>query len=113
MSDPIKVGFIGYGFSTNCFHLPYVLPNPELQVYAFVQRAADPSQAGKWGHCTVAFPDAKHYTSADQLFADPAVDLVIVCSRAHDEFVEQALNAGKHGTRICYLIYIPTLDKKS
>jgi hypothetical protein len=39
---PINVGFIGYGFSTKCFHLPFIIPNPDLEVYAFLQRAAHP-----------------------------------------------------------------------
>jgi predicted dehydrogenase len=94
---PIKVGFIGYGFSVKCFHLPFVLPNPDLQVYAFLQRAKDPSQAKHWGHCTVDFPQAKHYTTAEDFFADADIELVIVCSHQHEEFVLGALNAGKHG----------------
>jgi predicted dehydrogenase len=94
---PIKVGFVGYGFSTKCFHLPFVLPNPELEVYAFLQRAADPSQAKSWGHCTVDFPGAKHYTTADEFFADAQIELVIICTHNHEEFIEKALVAGKHG----------------
>jgi len=95
---PIKVGIVGYGFSTKCFHLPFILPNEELEVYAFLQRAADPSQVKKnWGHCTIDFPQAKHYTTADDFFADDAIELVVVCSHAHEEFVEKALQTGKHG----------------
>ena len=101
---PIKVGIVGYGFSTNCFHLPFILPNPELEVYAFLQRAAAPSNPAdatkdsKWGHCTVDFPQAKHYRTAEQFFGDSEIELVVVCSRSHEEYVEGALNAGKHGT---------------
>ncbi|KAK4451402.1 hypothetical protein QBC34DRAFT_400902 [Podospora aff. communis PSN243] len=102
MAAPIKVGFVGYGFSTNCFHLPFILPNPELEVYAFLQRAAPPSDpshqpSGKpWGHCTVDFPEAKHYQTSDDFFADHDTELVIICNHAHEEFVEKALRAGKH-----------------
>jgi predicted dehydrogenase len=98
----IKVGIVGYGFSTKCFHLPFILPNPELEVAAFLQRSAapsDPSQATGWGHCTVDFPQAKHYRTSDQFFADPDIELVVVCTHSHEEFVEKALNAGKHGTK--------------
>lgn len=102
---PIKTGIVGYGFSTKCFHLPYILPNPELEVYAFLQRAAapppncDPSEAPRWGHCTIDFPQAKHYQTADEFFADQAIDLVVVLTGhdSHGEFVERALRAGKHG----------------
>jgi predicted dehydrogenase len=99
---PIKVGIVGYGFATKCFHLPYILPNPDLEVYAFLQRAAaptDPSQAPRWGHCTIDFPQAKHYRTADEFYADGQIELVIVCtsSGAHYEHAEKALLTGKHG----------------
>lgn len=96
---PIKVGIIGYGFSTKCFHLPFILPNPELEVYAFLQRAA-PSKAKKWGHCTVDFPQAKHYQTTDEFFTDKEIELVIVLTHAHEELTQAALNAGKHGRRV-------------
>ena len=98
---PIKVGIVGYGFSTKCFHLPYILPNPDLEVYAFLQRAAPPSEDPnvqlKMGHCTVDFPKAKHYRTAEDFFADPEIDLVVVCTHEHEQFAEGALKAGKHG----------------
>lgn len=97
---PIKVGIVGYGFSTKVFHLPFILPNPELEVYAFLQRAAaptDPSQTPRWGHCTIDFPKAKHYRTTDEFYGDEQIELVIVCTGTHEEFVEKALLAGKHG----------------
>ncbi|KAH8899942.1 oxidoreductase [Thozetella sp. PMI_491] len=98
---PIKVGIVGYGFSTNCFHLPFILPNPELHVHAFLQRApapADPAYKGKkgFGHCTIDFPEVKHYQTAEEFFADPEIELVIICSHSHEELAEAALEAGKH-----------------
>jgi predicted dehydrogenase len=100
---PINVGFIGYGFSTKCFHLPFILPNPDLKVYAFLQRAAAPaptSNPEKGKHCTIDYPSAKHYRTADTFFADKEIELVIVCSQhdSHAEFAERALDAGKHGS---------------
>lgn len=98
----IKVGIIGYGFSTKSFHLPFILPNQDLQVYAFLQRAEAPDPASKVGHgkhCTVDFPEAKHYRSPDDFFGDADIDLVIVASHVdtHASFGEMALKAGKHG----------------
>jgi predicted dehydrogenase len=46
----IRVGLMGYGFSTKCFHLPYILPNPDLEVYAFLQRAAAPENGKEGDH---------------------------------------------------------------
>ncbi|SPO02200.1 related to dehydrogenases and related proteins [Cephalotrichum gorgonifer] len=98
---PIKVGIVGYGFSTKCFHLPYILPNPDLEVYAFLQRAPAPVDGSaekppRGTHCTVDFPLAKHYRTADEFFADAEIELVVVCTASHEEFVERALNTGKH-----------------
>ena len=99
---PIKVGIIGYGFSTKCFHVPFISVHPDLEIVAFVQRSEapkDPGSAQPGSHCTVDHPSVKHYRSVDQLVADPDVDLVIVCSQtdSHAPYAEQALNAGKHG----------------
>jgi predicted dehydrogenase len=99
---PIKVGLMGYGFSTKTFHLPFLHPNPDFEVYAFLQRASAPTdktgvEPGK--HCTVDYPHAKHYRTADEFFADPNIDLVVVCTHhdTHAQFAEKALLAGKHG----------------
>lgn len=99
---PINVGLMGYGFSTKCFHLPFIAPNLDFNVYAFLQRAQAPAnksgvEAGK--HCTVDYPDVKHYRTADEFFADSNIDLVIICTHhdTHAEFAEKALLAGKHG----------------
>jgi predicted dehydrogenase len=97
---PINVGIMGYGFSAKCFNLPFIVPNPDLKVYAFLQRAEAPKgkvEPGK--HCTVDFPEAKHYRTPDDFFADKNIDLVVVCTHhdTHAEFAERALLAGKHG----------------
>ena len=99
---PIKVGLMGCGSSTKYFHLPFILPNPDLHVAAFLQRAEAPKdtsdvEPGK--HCTVDHPHAKHYRTAEDFFADDEIELVIVCtsSAMHFEFGKQALLAGKHG----------------
>ncbi|KAL6245129.1 hypothetical protein RBB50_007904 [Rhinocladiella similis] len=99
---PIKVGVIGYGFSAKCFHLPFIQALPDrFKVTAFFQRAEapnDPKTAEQGSHCTVDHPDAKHYRTADEFFADPDVEVVIVCSKTdtHAEYAEKALLAGKH-----------------
>ncbi|KJR85097.1 uncharacterized protein SPSK_09444 [Sporothrix schenckii 1099-18] len=94
---PIKVGIIGFGFSTNCFQLPFILPNKDLLVYAFLQRAP-PSAAAtqKFGHCTQKFPQAKHYQTAAAFFGDPDIELVVVAAFDHVALATQALEAGKH-----------------
>ncbi|KAJ5963119.1 oxidoreductase [Penicillium waksmanii] len=97
----INVGIVGYGNSAKVYNLPYLLPHPEYQVYAFLQRSAAPSDlasAKPGSHCTVDFPQAKHYRTSDEFFADANIKLVIVCTQfdTHAEFAEKALNANKH-----------------
>jgi predicted dehydrogenase len=98
---PINVGIIGYGFSTKIFQLPFIVPNPDLKVHAFLQRSPPPTSPGneKGKHCTIDYPQAKHYQTADAFFADKVIELVIVCTRheSHAEFAERALGAGMHG----------------
>ncbi|KAH7372076.1 hypothetical protein BKA64DRAFT_750894 [Cadophora sp. MPI-SDFR-AT-0126] len=101
MSTPIKLGIVGYGGSARFFHLPYILPNPDLSVYAFLQRAeapSNPAEAKPGTHCTVDYPDAKHYRTSEEFFGDVDIELVIVCTHhnTHSEFAEKALRAGKH-----------------
>ncbi|KAK1086137.1 hypothetical protein LTR48_003878 [Friedmanniomyces endolithicus] len=98
---PIKVGLLGYGFSTKVFHLPYILPNPDYEVYAFLQRSESPKDKSKvesGEHCTVDYPNAKHYRTIEDFCADPEIELVSVCTKVgvHVEHAEKALLAGKH-----------------
>jgi hypothetical protein len=113
---PIKVGLMGYGFSTKCFHLPFITPNPDLEVYAFLQRAEAPAdktnlEPGK--HCTVNYPKAKHYRTTDTFFADPDIELVIVCTSSdnHAEFAEKAMRSGKHGMSARRTLRTPCTSK--
>ncbi|KAH8809178.1 hypothetical protein F5884DRAFT_396414 [Xylogone sp. PMI_703] len=117
MPRPINVGIIGYGFSVKCFNLPFILPNPDLNVYAFLQRAPAPTdksgvEPGK--HCTVDYPDAKHYRTADEFFADPEIELVVVCTKhdSHAEYAERALKANKHVVvEKCFTVTTEQADK--
>lgn len=98
MPAPIKIGFVGYGRAAGIFHLPFVANNPNFHVYAFYQRSARPVDGSK--HCSVDYPNAKHYQDLDNFLADPEIDLVSVVTRhdTHAEFAERALLAGKHGS---------------
>lgn len=91
MAPPVKIGLMGYGSSTKIFHLPFILPNPDLEVVAFLQRAEapkDPKNVEPGKHCTVDYPKAKHYRTPEEFLADKDIELVSVCtsSRTHYEF---------------------------
>lgn len=101
MSVPVKFGFIGYGNAARVYHLPYIVPNPNIHIYAFYQRAPAPAdpEDGKGLHCTVDYPDAKHYMDLDEFLTDPEIEVVSVLTRhdTHSPFAEKALLSGKHG----------------
>ncbi|RDW63688.1 hypothetical protein BP6252_11233 [Coleophoma cylindrospora] len=101
-TKPVKFGIVGYGNSSRVYHLPYILPNKDIEVYAFLQRASAPVdiESAKAGtHCRVDYPQSKHYQHEDDFFADPEIEVVLVLTREdyHAYFAERALRAGKHG----------------
>ncbi|EFX03674.1 rossmann fold protein [Grosmannia clavigera kw1407] len=87
---PIQVGVIGYGLSARVFQIPFVLACSRLVLRAIVQRHGDEAQRDH--------PTATIYRDAAALFADAAVDLVIVTTPpvSHVTLASQALAAGKH-----------------
>lgn len=99
---PVRFGYIGYGNSAIRYHLPFIVNNPDIEVYAFYQRSpppSDPTAAGAKRHCTIDHPKAKHYVDVDTFLADEAIEVVVVVTdhTTHAEFAEKALLAGKHG----------------
>lgn len=96
-SKTVKLGIIGYGNSAKNFHLPLIKAVPAIVVHAIVQRTPPSPDAKPGEHCTVDYPEAKHYDNADALFADAEIDLVLVAVGAmHFEYAKRALLSGKH-----------------
>jgi predicted dehydrogenase len=97
MTNPLKIGLIGYGNAARVYHLPYITTNPHYVIHGFYQRAPAPEE-GK-PHCTVDYPDSKHYTNLDEFLEDAEIELVCVLTQqdTHSSFAEKALLAGKHG----------------
>ncbi|KAL4927246.1 uncharacterized protein BDV17DRAFT_267136 [Aspergillus undulatus] len=98
---PINVGVIGYGFSTNHYHIPFISAIPEYKITAVLQRAEAPcdiSTAERGSHCTVDLPGIRHYRTPDEFFADPDTELIVVATHVdtHALFAERALTVGKH-----------------
>lgn len=98
----IKVGIVGYGVAAKRFHLPFINAIPDFEVTAVLQRAEAPkdrTSAPLGTHCTVDYPQIRHYRTADEFFADPDINLVVVVTHTdtHALFAEKAILAGKHG----------------
>ncbi|CZR54286.1 related to oxidoreductase [Phialocephala subalpina] len=92
-SKTYNVGVIGYGMSAKVFHIPLILVTPTFKLHSIVQRTPKPNDDASKDH-----PSAKIYHSAETLFADPAIDIIIVTTTpdTHFTFTKAALEAGKH-----------------
>ncbi len=90
MHDPIRVAVLGYGLAGRVFHCPFVSAVPGLHLEVIMQRHTE-------GAAEI-YPQARVVRTPEAVFADPAVDLVIVATPndTHEEFAHAALLAGKH-----------------
>ena len=89
-----NVAIIGYGLSAKVFHIPLVLALPSsYTLYGIVQRSPTSTDSASADH-----PSIKTWNSADAVFSDPGVDLVIITSipSTHYTFARAALESGKH-----------------
>jgi predicted dehydrogenase len=92
-SKKINVGVIGYGLSAKVFHIPFIQALSDYNLYAIVQRSPKPDDDASADH-----PGIKLFRSVDDLFAEKAIDLIIVTSipETHYEFTKRAIESGKH-----------------
>lgn len=86
----IRVGLIGYGLAAASFHAPLIGAVPGMRLASVVtSRGAD--VARDWPGSTVV-------ADAATLFADSAIDLVVIATpdHLHAPLAQAALDAGKH-----------------
>jgi scyllo-inositol 2-dehydrogenase (NADP+) len=83
---PIGVGIVGYGFSAQTFHAPFLRELPEFSLRAV--------SSGK-GH---DLANVALHPTAEGVLKESAVELVVVTvpTHAHFSVVKAALEAGKH-----------------
>jgi predicted dehydrogenase len=79
--------------SAKVFHIPLILVTPTFTLHSIVQRTPKPNDDASKDH-----PSVKIYHSADEMFADPSIDIIIVTTTpdTHFSFTKSALEAGKH-----------------
>lgn len=89
-SPPLKVGIVGYGYAAAVFHVPLVRAVPGLELVAVSSR--DPAKV------RAALPGIDVPATAQDLFARPDVDLVVIPTpnATHHPLAAQALDAGRH-----------------
>ncbi|GAB3986095.1 Gfo/Idh/MocA family oxidoreductase [Spirosoma daeguense] len=90
MPEIVRVGLIGFGLSGRYFHTPFLSVNPRFQLAKIASSRPDAVQAFDASIGWVATPE--------ELFADPEIDLVFVCSpnETHVDYAHKALEHGKH-----------------
>ena len=84
------VGLIGYGLGGSAFHAPLIAAEPRLRLEAVVTSRA--------GQVERDHPGTRVAGSAEELLADPAVELVVVAApnAVHHELAAAALRSGRH-----------------
>jgi scyllo-inositol 2-dehydrogenase (NADP+) len=90
MPTVVQVGLVGFGLSGRYFHAPFLSVNPRFHLKKIASSR----------------PDAVHQfdeliewvATADELFADPSIDLVFICTpnETHVDYARKALEHKKH-----------------
>lgn len=88
---PIGVGVIGLGVGEQ--HARAFASHPDCRLVALCDR--DPARLSEVG---ARLPSCRYYARAEDLIADPEVQIVSVASNDDDHYLQviQALNSGKH-----------------
>ncbi|WP_317202592.1 oxidoreductase [Janthinobacterium sp.] len=86
----IKTGLVGYGFAGSTFHAPILTAVDALELTAVASSKPELVHQD--------WPAATVYADAAQLYADPAIELVVIAApnEAHFGLAHAALLAGKH-----------------
>lgn len=93
MLKKIRVGLIGFGISGQVFHAPVMRSVGQLELVKVTARKAEQQLLLK-----ERYPQAEIALSADEIFRDETIDLVVVATSndMHYPFAKRALESGKH-----------------
>ncbi len=86
----LNVALVGYGYAGKTLHAPLIDSVPGLNLAAVC--------SSKPEAVAVDWPSARVSRLADELFASPAIDMVVIATPndTHFEFCRRALLSGKH-----------------
>ncbi|MBW6497976.1 MAG: Gfo/Idh/MocA family oxidoreductase [Bacteroidales bacterium] len=89
MSEKINAAIVGFGLSGKVFHAPFLQTSPLFRLYTIVSSGTEAQSC---------YPAARVISSFDELLADPALELVVLCTPHHLHAGQaiRALEAGKH-----------------
>ncbi|WP_369915665.1 oxidoreductase [Xanthomonas sp. NCPPB 3005] len=90
MDQTFNLALLGYGFVGRVFHAPLIAHTPGLRLHTIVSSRHDEAAA--------AYPQARIVADAQQAFADPQIDAVVVATpnQTHAPLALAALAQGKH-----------------
>lgn len=85
MSEPIKVGVVGFGLAGRIFHTGVIQATPGLELACVVQRSGDDAKK--------EYPEAHVARTVDEMLADTSIRLVVIAtpSYSHYELAKQCL----------------------
>ena len=85
MTEPIRVGVVGFGLAGRIFHTAVIQATPGLELAAVVQRSGDDAKK--------EYPEARQARSIEELLADPGIRLVVIAtpSYSHYELAKKCL----------------------
>lgn len=89
----LTVGFIGFGKSTNRYHLPYLLIREHIRVKTVYNRRRKPELEKRYAGEGILFTD-----QLEELLDDPEIHLVSITTphATHYEYAKLCLEKGKH-----------------
>jgi len=90
MTEPIRVGVVGFGLAGRIFHTAVIQATPGLELAAVVQRSGDDAKK--------EYPEARLARSVEELLSDPGIQLVVIAtpSYSHFELARQCLREQRH-----------------
>ena len=90
MEKIINTGIIGFGLSGRVFHAPFLHVHKGFNLTTIVERNSESAKE--------IYPDVMIVKDYNDLLADPAIELIVICTpnTAHFPMAEACLKAGKH-----------------
>ena len=87
---PVSVALLGYGYAGKTLHAPLIRGVPGLRLAAVMSSRAP--------HVHADLPGVPVVPSPEDVFVDPAIDLVVIATPndTHFDLARRALTAGKH-----------------
>lgn len=89
MTEPIRVGLAGYGFSGRFFHAPFIVNDKRFRLCKVMERSS--------AHAKEDYASVEVVNTFEELLTDD-IDLVVIATpnKTHFELAQQAIMAGKN-----------------